>query len=150
MSCVALQGSEVSPADGGTAQALLFAHCWLMHPIGSLDQWGIVNKQSLFWPYIGSGFGCMLMWWSSMGSSSSIFTFAAATVVLQYAGRWGLFLRLVALYGAPVSADTFEVRKQPAELASFVLAFAVSLVSATVMVPFTLAVLTCVLLLFSG
>lgn len=141
LACVQMQ-SQRFHSDGGMAQALLFAHCWLLHPIGNFDHWGIISKQILFWPYISSGFLCMVYWWSSSTTSM----LAAAAVALQYAGRWGLFLRLIALYGAPMSADRFEVRKQPAELASFAVAFAVVSLGAKVIVPFIVVVLSCVLL----
>ena len=46
---------------------------------------------------------------------------------LQFVGRWGLYLRLCALHGlhSPNHAlhDQFEWRKQPTELAVFVLSY---------------------------
>ena len=112
--------------------ALLFAHAWTMHPIGYFDKkkWSkrFFDKQKLFWPYILLGFIVKYYWWKSIqiqqhqrSMQSIIF------VVCQYVGRWGLYLRLCYLYGwhrrTHPNYDSFEWRKQYAELASFIIAF---------------------------
>jgi len=109
-----------------TAQALLFAHCWLLHTLGDLHHRALVDKQRWFWPYTGLGFALHCRWWSAVAaavaasSTPAPLWLMAGPVLLQYAGRWGLYARLLALFPTMVGQDAFEERKLPAEAASLV------------------------------
>jgi len=118
------------------AQALLFAHGWQLHTIGSLDRlpknhWAHVSKQLWCGPYYLQGFLVQCFWWHSIGTSfggqPSSEIVRLLPVLIQFAGRWGLYLRLEALMGHPQVTDpkydALEARKQGVELGGFALAF---------------------------
>jgi hypothetical protein len=110
----------VEISRGGAPTALLFGHCWLLHTIGNLDHWMVIDKQRWFWPYMVQGFVVKCVWCRSLPSTAAV-----ACVAVQYVGRWGLHIRLQALVdGATV--DTFEVRKQFIEPVAFFAAWALT------------------------
>ena len=97
-------------ATGALARALLFGQVWLLHPVGRLSM-----KQSLFWPYMVEGFAVL----AYFGHVATPVAFLP--VVVQFVGRWGLFLfvkyKFNVVPGHPYY-DAFEDRKQPIELAA--------------------------------
>lgn len=119
--------------DGGLfplAQALLLGHAWALHTIGFLDhhfKW--VNKQAFFFPYMMLGFVWKLYWWYNLTNDGNLYWLATYPIFLQYIGRWGLYWRLMTLFGGshPLhgSDDALERRKQPVELAAFLLSYGI-------------------------
>lgn len=125
VACIGLQQAQ---QHDNISTALLFAHCWLLHPISSLQHWGLLNKQRIFWFYMLQGFIIKCFWWNknykniSTGITSALVV--SLGVFMQYLGRWGLYLRLNSLVSdGSMRLDHFEWRKQNVEASAFVLAF---------------------------
>ena len=105
------------------AQGLVFGHVWLLHTIGTLEKWRIIDKQRWFWPYMVEGALLKLLWF---GSVSRLQLATLLPLFVQFAGRWGLYAYLMRLMGWPKPGDefydAFEQRKLPAEFAALILA----------------------------
>lgn len=102
---------------------MLFGHAWALHTISTAQHRGWADKQTLFWPYILTGLAAQSFWWHSLGAGEGAIRYLEVVpILLQYAGRWGLYLRLRALLGDALPTDAFEARKQGVELATFSLA----------------------------
>lgn len=133
LACLDFAGEGLSVEAGklerfAIAQGLVFAHVWLLHTVGSLEWSGFAIKQRIFWPYVIQGFVLNAFWFHScllLGSSPSLF---ALPLLLQYCGRWGLYLSVCVAVGWPKPGDkgydSFEVRKMPAEFISLCFAAA--------------------------
>jgi len=121
---IAVQSHEFSSDANAIGVALLFAHIWLLHPLSSLKRWGIVDKQKYFWPYVALGFVVKIFFWRSIIAAS--LWVIVLPVVLQYVGRWGLYMRLMHKYGQYIPSDSFEKRKQIWEFVALVSAFALA------------------------
>ena len=81
-----------------------------LHPVGRLSM-----KQSLFWPYMVEGFAVL----AYFGHVATPVAFLP--VVVQFVGRWGLYLFVTHKFGIKPGTpyyDAFEDRKQPLELAA--------------------------------
>lgn len=122
-SMVRLQ-DENSPPSLSLAQAVLFGHAWMLHPIARLDKKGIIDKQQCFWPYIIVGFVLKCSWWKD---PALVRVQVRMPIALQYASRWGLYLRACWLYGwhhrSHPNFDAFEWNKQFVEVFCFGTAF---------------------------
>ena len=104
-------------------QGMLFAHAWALHTIGNLDHLQWVDKQRVFWPYMAQGFLIKWVWWAGLLNNGGSPALEALPILVQYAGRWGLYLRLQHLLGTSLPHDAFEKRKQAVEFGGFVLSF---------------------------
>ena len=56
-------------------------------------------------------------------AGTGLWDLAKLPLLIQYAGRWGLHLRLQYLFGDLAKADRFEVRKQYVEPAAWGLSY---------------------------
>jgi len=124
------------------AHGLLFGHVWFLHTMGNLEHWGWIKKMDWFWAYELTGFFVHTFWFWAVffsqnmyaGISTSSYIFSAfrllLPVLLQYIGRWGLYLRLLQLAGWPeppyVGYDEFETKKTAVEAGSLVLGAALA------------------------
>ena len=75
---------------------------------------------TLFRPYITFGFIIEWYWWSSLGIG---FTFEKLPMVVQFSGRWLLWVILRLSILPKEYKDDFEDQKQSAEIACFILSF---------------------------
>eukprot|EP00040_Diaphanoeca_grandis_P002099 m.20530 g.20530 ORF g.20530 m.20530 type:complete len:234 (-) comp12977_c0_seq1:159-860(-) len=104
-------------------QAMMFAHAWALHTVSSIDHFGWMNKQTMFWPYMLIGFCVACFWWSNLlnNGPTRVVAIEAIPVGVQYVCRWGLYLRLKTIL--PLPPDQFETLKQPVELGAFLISF---------------------------
>ena len=55
-------GSGGDKSSFGCAQALLFGHAWILHPLGYLAAKDAIDKETTFQPSMASGFLGMMYW----------------------------------------------------------------------------------------
>ena len=119
------------------AQAAMFAHLWLLHPMDDLNRRKIIDKQRWFWPYMLQGvFVFGWFWWEVVGvigamvprqgeAAGSEQTISANLLLLilpvfvQLLGRWWLYWRVMCLLGSfkpgDPNYDAFETRRLTVE-----------------------------------
>ena len=116
-------GGDSQDHTFAATNGLMFGHLWLLHTIGNLDHLQVISKQSLFWPYMLQGFVLNACWChaamqAAQGHGAALLQ-QFLPLLVQYAGRWGLYIYIRRLMGWPSPGaelyDGFETLKQPME-----------------------------------
>lgn len=130
LTCFSIQDD----AQFALANALLYAHAWSLHTLGSLDYKKVLDKQKMFYPYIIQGMLVAYYWFSSIkqGLDDEV-RFATVLPLLvgpmfQFIGRWCLYWYIRHFLGYPQAGDehhdAFETNKQLGEIITFSVAAA--------------------------
>jgi len=115
------------------ANALLYAHTWGLHTIGSLDYKKVLDKQKLFWPYMLTMMLVGYVWFRSLSQALDEVRLLTVLPILvgpmcQFVGRWGLYEYIKCFLGYPQPGnpmyDKFETNKQLGEITAFTIAVA--------------------------
>ncbi|CAD7956701.1 unnamed protein product [Amoebophrya sp. A120] len=133
---IPLSATVTSNSTSLPATALLFAHIWLLHPIGTLDAKKLLNKQKIFWPYVLQGFLLKIAFWREMITAEKVYVSnygliqmqtdaIVLAIFLQFIGRWGSFLRLRLRFKI-MKEDKFEWHKCFWEPTLFFVAYVVA------------------------
>jgi hypothetical protein len=110
--CVEAAATCGGDATAAIARALVYCFAWQAHPI-----WQVPNKERLFWPYMIEGAVVL----ANFGHVVAATPIAFAPVLMQFVGRWGLYLctkHKFDLKPGHKYYDAFDDRKQPIELAA--------------------------------
>jgi len=120
-------------AQFALANALLYAHTWSLHTIGSLDYKKVLNKQKLFWPYMLTMLLVGYSWCRTLSPALDEVRLSTVLPLLvgpffQFVGRWGLYEYIKYFLGYPQPGnpmyDKFETNKQLGEITAFTIAAA--------------------------